>query len=175
MNERPYGETAAAPLPIGFARMRIVPGDELTRRIETVKTLREQDGELYRLAKDAETGDHYLHYAVYHLNVASGGAEEIYHHLLPLADDDVIAAALGAPWPAYPAEWRNAYLRNGPHGGFVWYDPDGAAIDEAAYEDAAAKLRDKLLAFRRGGARGEEDIQALLDDIERELPPAPDR
>lgn len=175
MIERPDGQSRPAPLPIGFARMRLVPQDELTRRIETVKTLREQDGELYRLAKDAETGDHYLHYAVYHLNVA-GGAEEHYHHLLPLAEDDVIAVALGAPWPTYPAEWRSAYLRNGPDGGFVWYDPDGAAIDEAAYEDAAEKLREKLLAFRRnGGARGEDDIQALLDDIERELPPAPDR
>lgn len=166
---------SGAALPIGFSRMRVVPEGELSRRIEDVKTLSERGGELYRIVKDAETGEHYLHYASYHLNVAGGGAEEHYHHLLPLAHDDVIAYALGAEWPAYPSEWRGAYLRNGPHGGFVWYDPDGASMDESAYEEAAAKLKEKLLAFRRSGARGEEETRRLLEDIERELPPAPDR
>ncbi|MFD0670239.1 hypothetical protein [Cohnella sp. GCM10027633] len=166
---------SGASLPFGFPRMRFVPEDELSRRIENVKTLSELGGELYRIVKDAETGEHYLHYASYHLNVAGGGAEEHYHHLLPLAHDDVIAYALGASWPSYPAEWHGAYLRNGPHGGFVWYDPDGAAMDEAAYEEAAAVLKEKLLAFRRSGASGEEETRRLLEDIERGLPPAPDR
>ncbi|MFC5531928.1 hypothetical protein [Cohnella yongneupensis] len=164
-----------APLPLSFARMQIVPEAELTRRVETVKVLKEQDGELYRLAKDSETGEHYLHYAVYHLNIAGGGAEEHYHHLMPLAHDEVIAMALGAPWPSYPSEWQNAYLRNGPHGGFVWYDPGGGALDEAVYEDAAAMLREQLLEFRRSGEGGEEAIRRLFDTIDRKLPPEPER
>lgn len=160
-------------LPLSFTQMQLVNEDELTRRIETVKILSEQDGDhLYRLVKDAETGEHYLHYAVFHLNLAGGGEEEHYHHLLPVPHDDVIALALGAQWPEYPSQWESAYLRNGPHGGFVWYDPGGASLDEAAYEEAAAMLKEQLLEFRRSGMHGEEEIKRLFDTIERKLPPA---
>ncbi len=172
MGEDSVKDMPNAPLPLSFAQMRLVNEEELTRRIETVTTLSERNGELYRLVKDGETGEHYLHYAVYHVNVAGGGAEEHYHHLLPVPHDDVIAMALGAPWPEYPSQWEAAYLRNGPHGGFVWYDPSGASMDEAAYEEAAAMLKEQLLAFRRGGSRTEEEIKRLFDTIERKLPPS---
>ena len=164
-------DTPNAHLPLSFTHMQLVSEGELTRRIVTVKLLREQDGELYRLVKDAETGEHYLHYAVYHLNVAGGGAEEHYHHLLPVPHDEIIAMALGSPWPEYPSQWQDAFLRNGPHGGFVWYDPNGATMDEAAYEAAAEMLKEKLFEFRRSGSRSEEDIKRLFDTIERKLPP----
>jgi hypothetical protein len=160
-----------APLPLSFAQMRVVSQDELARRMDPVKDLREGDGELYRLVKDTETGEHYLHYAVYHLNLAGGGAEEEYHHLLPLEHDDVIALALGAPLFEYPLQWKRAYLRNGPDGGFVWYDPSGAVDDERKYAETEDYIRERLLTFRRSGARGEEEVKRLLEDMDRCLPP----
>lgn len=164
----------SAPLPVSFTQLRVVPEEELNRRLQTVKVLKEEQTEMYRVAKDAETGEHYLHYAVYHLNVAGGGVEEEYHHLLPLEHDDVIALALGAEQFAYPQHWNHAYLRNGPHGGFVWYDPSGTGSDDQAYDEAADYIREKLLAFRRHGGQGEEDIKRLLEEMEKGLPPRTD-
>ncbi len=160
-----------APLPLSLKQFRLVTDDELSRRMEQVKGLAESATELYRLVKDSETGDHYLHFAVFHLNVAGGGAEEEYHHLLPLEHDDVIALALGAPLFEYPQQWNKAYLRNGPHGGYVWYDPSGYAGDEASYAETEAFIREQLLAFRRKGDQGEEEVKRLLEKMEESLPP----
>jgi hypothetical protein len=160
-----------APLPISFTHLRIVTQDELTRRMETVKALKEETNELYRLVKDTETGEFYLHFAALHLNIAGGGAEEEYHHLLPLKHDDVIALALGAPLFQYPQEWKRAYLRNGPDGGFVWYDPSGSSDDEIIYAETEAYIREQLLAFRRSGAKSEEEVKRLLEEMDRYLPP----
>ncbi|KIL34899.1 hypothetical protein SD71_16920 [Cohnella kolymensis] len=162
-------------MPVSFTQLRLVSQDELNRRLETVKVLQDNDTEMYRLAKDTETGEHYVHYAVYHLNVAGGAVEEEYHHLLPLEHDDVIALALGADLYVYPQHWARAYLRNGPNGGFVWYDPAGAAAEEQTYDEAAAYIREKLLTFRsQGGAHSEEDIKRLLDEMDKGLPPRGD-
>jgi hypothetical protein len=166
-----FANIPSAPLPVSFTQLRIVTQDELTRRIAAVKDLKEKDGELYRLVKDTETGEHYLHYGVLHLNIAGGGAEEEYHHLLPLEHDDVIALALGAPLFQYPLQWNQAYLRNGPDGGFVWYDPGGAAEDEREYAQTEAYIRERLLAFRRSEARGEEDVKRLFEEMDQHLPP----
>lgn len=163
--------TPSAPLPLSFKNIRLVTQEELTRRSEPVKTLKEEETELYRVIKDTETGEHYLHYAVYHIHVAGGGAEEEYHHLLPLEHDDVIALALGAPLIEYPGQWDRSYLRNGPHGGFVWYDPNGANEDETEYAETEAFVREQLLAFREQGSRGEEDVRRLLDRMDKHLPP----
>ncbi|MFC5467605.1 hypothetical protein ACFPPD_02675 [Cohnella suwonensis] len=160
------------PIPVPMSQLRFVSQDELAVRMEPVKTLSESKAELYRLVKDSATGEHYLHFAVYHLHMAAGGAEEEYHHLMPLSHDDVIAFALGNGDYVYPANWKAAYLRNGPDGGFVWYDPSGADGAEEAYEDAGAAIRERLLAFRRSGVEWSEDeIKKLLDDIDRQLPP----
>jgi hypothetical protein len=161
----------SAPLPLSFSQLRIVSQDELSRRLEPVKVLVEDDLQLYRVVKDTETGEHYLHYAVFHLNVAGGGAEEEYHHLLPLEHDDVIALALGAPLFEYPQQWNRVYLRNGPHGGFVWYDPIGAVDDEQNYALTEAYIREQLLAFRKQGAQGEEEVKRLLEEMDKRLPP----
>lgn len=158
---------------VPLTELRSISSIELSARLEQVKELANGENDAYRLVKDAATGDHYLHYAVRHLNVAAGGAEEEYHHLLPLEHDDVIALALGGPLPAYPSEWTRAYLRNGPSDAFVWYDPTGAGeTQEAAFEAAAAALREKLLAFKREGKHSEADVRKLLEETERLFPPS---
>jgi hypothetical protein len=152
--------------------MTFVPEDELHNRLAPVRVLEESDRELYRIVRDEATGEHYLHFAIRHLNVAAGGVEETFHHLLPLSHDDVIALALGDPAYRYPDAWQRPYLRNGPAGGYVWYDPAGAGEDEAAtYERIAVQLRDKLLAFHREGRGGETEVRRLMEDIDRLFPP----
>jgi hypothetical protein len=159
------------PLPLSFQQIRMVAQDELIRRMEPVKVIKEESTELYRIIKDSETGEHYLHYAVFHIHVAGGGAEEEYHHLLPLEHDDVIAMALGADFPKYPDQWDRPYLRNGPDGGFVWYDPCGATGEEERYAETEAYIRDQLLAFRRHGKHGEEEVRRLFEAMDSHLPP----
>jgi hypothetical protein len=153
-------------LPVSFANLRIVTEDILADRIETVKTLAEDDMEAYQIEKDKQTGDHYLHYAVRHLNVAAGGAEEVYHHLMPLEHDDVIALALGSPDYSYPANWTRPYLRNGPSGGFVWYDPDGAPSQTENYDEVAKQIREKLAGFREAGRNGPEEVERLMKEVD---------
>ncbi|RED60281.1 hypothetical protein [Cohnella lupini] len=161
----------SAPIPLSFKWIRLVSQEELMRRMEPVKILKEEENELYRVVKDQETGEHYLHFASYHLHIAGGAVDEEYHHLLPLEHDDVIALALGAPLYEYPEQWTHAYLRNGPDGGFVWYDPSGAATSEAEYAETEAFIREQLLAFRSKGNHEEEDVRRLLDAMEKRLPP----
>ncbi|BBI33681.1 hypothetical protein [Cohnella abietis] len=165
------GKRLSASLPLSFKQLRLVSQAELSSRLEAIKVLSENTTELYRLVKDTATGDHYLHYAVFHIHVAGGGVEEEYHHLLPMEHDDVIAVALGAPLFEYPHHWKHAYLRNGPHGGFVWYDPSGVTSDEAEYAEAEAYIREQLLAFHRQTNQGEEDVKRLLEAIDKHLPP----
>jgi len=139
----------------------------LANRLVTVKTLAETENEAYMIEKDSETGEHYLHYAVRHLNVVAGGSEEAYHHLLPLEHDDVISLALGAPDFAYPDHWRRPYLRNGPSGGFVWYDPEGATAEGDRYAGIADEIRAKLQAFRQAGREGEAEVRLLMEELDR--------
>jgi|HigsolmetaGSP12D_1036236.scaffolds.fasta_scaffold01125_6 hypothetical protein len=156
---------------VPFSQMRVVPGELLEQRLEEVKKLAEDENEGYRIAKDKATGEHYLHLAVRHLNVAAGGAEELFHQLMPLEYDDVISLALGDGAYRFPEHWRRPFLRNGPDGGYVWYDPQGAEFDEAAYDAAAEAMKAKLLAFRRSGSRSEADVRKLLEEIDRLFPP----
>lgn len=170
MNKR--SETQAfTPLPLSFLQLRVVSQDELSRRLLPVKDLAQDATQLYRLVKDSETGDHYLHYGVFHLNIAGGGVEEEYHHLLPLEHDDVIALALEAPLFEYPKQWNKPYLRNGPHGGFVWYDPSGVIDDEQGFADTEAYIKEQLNAFRRQGEHSEEAVKRFLDEMDKHLPP----
>lgn len=165
-NGGPSGSGAAYP-PIPLENLRFVSDEMLAERLEAVKTLEENDNEAYMIEKDSATGRHYLHYAVRHLNLAGGGAEEAYHHLMPLAHDDVIALALGAGDYRYPEDWKQAYLRNGPNGGYVWYDPSGAADDAGLYDSLASEIRVKLETFRSVGRSGEDDVKRLLEDVDR--------
>lgn len=158
-------------LPLSFVNMKLVPEEMLAARMETVKTLSEDENESYMIGKDTETGEHYLHYAVRHLNVAAGGTEEVYHHLMPLGHDDVIAFAIGGPDYSYPGAWSRPYLRNGPNGGYVWYDPDGAAGEAVAYAAVAKRMRAKLEQFHRQGKGGEDEVKKLMEEIEKLFPP----
>ncbi|TJY44212.1 hypothetical protein E5161_02120 [Cohnella pontilimi] len=153
--------------PLSIRHLRFVPQDLLDARIVPVKGLRQEENETYRLVKDSLTGEHYLHYGVRHVNLAAGGAEEEFHHLMPVEHDDVISYALGAQDFHYPENWKKAYLRNGPAGGFVWYDPNGAVDRSAEYDAIAAQIREKLHTFRREGRSGTEEMQKLIDDMER--------
>lgn len=157
--------------PVSLTNIRVVTEQMLADRLEPVKTLAEEENEAYRVMKDAETGEHYLHYAVRHLNVAAGGLEEVYHQLMPLEHDDVIALALGSPDFVYPAHWNRAYLRNGPNGGFVWYDPDGASAESNDYDAIAEEIRSRLVSFRKEGRGGENEVGRLMQDIERIFDP----
>lgn len=163
--------SASLPLPLSFLQLRVVTQEELSRRIESVKELAQDATQLYRLVKDSETGEHYLHYGVFHINLAGGGAEEEYHHLLPLEHDDVIALALGAPLFEYPQQWNKPYLRNGPHGGFVWYDPSGVIDAEQIFTDTEANIKQQLIAFRERGELSEEAVKRFLEEMDKQLPP----
>jgi hypothetical protein len=169
------GVPQAADLPLSFTNLRLVPQEMLDARVETIKSLQEGENETYLLVKDVPTGEHYLHYAVRHLNLAAGGAEEEFHHLMFLEHDDVIALALGAQEFVYPEHWNKPYLRNGPYGGFVWYDPAGASEESAQFEAIAEEIRAKLQAFRREGRGGTEDVLRLMDDVDRMFRPKPSK
>jgi hypothetical protein len=51
------------------------------------------------------------------------GSEQSYHHLLPLSHDDVLGLMFNGEPYAYPDHWRKPFLRNGPEGYYIWFDP----------------------------------------------------
>ena len=67
--------TEEAPL-LPLTAMRSASGEALNARLTEIKELSRRDLEAYRLVQDPAFGDYYLHYAVRHLNLAAGGAEE---------------------------------------------------------------------------------------------------
>lgn len=154
-----------------------VPQQALQERLQTVKELAggEQESELYEIVKDAATGDHYLHYAYLHLNVADG-TEESFHQLLPLDSDDVLAVLFGEQPYAYPEHWQRPFLRNGPDGTYVWFDPtenwNGAADEN---ERLAGEVADMIGEWKRLGQRDEESVRRLLEKIDRKLKPEQDQ
>jgi len=93
-----------------FQTMKLVPSDLLQNRVETVQELLVSDLEQYEIVKDVETGEHYLHYAYLHINVAGGGVREYYHQLMPLETDDVLAIVLGEQAYTYPDHWRKPFF-----------------------------------------------------------------
>jgi hypothetical protein len=148
-----------------FQKTAKVPAEWLQERLETVRELRLNGLELYEIAKDRDTGEHYLHYAYVHRNLAdAAGAEETFHHLMPLTSDDVLGLLFGGEPYDYPAHWQRAFLRNGPEGFYVWFDPVHAA-EEAEAEALGQELRDKLLRFKRNGVYDEAAVRKLLEDL----------
>lgn len=152
-----------------WSTMRQVPQNMLQERLETVKELfaDEQETELYEVVKDKATGEHYLHYAYMHLAIAEG-TRESFHQLLPLDSDDVLAVLFGEQGYAYPEFWRKPFLRNGPDGAYVWFDPtegwEGAAERE---ERLAGEIVGMLGDWKRKGEHDAESVKRLLDQIER--------
>jgi hypothetical protein len=149
-----------------FREMQLVHQDLLQDRIHTIKTLEESDTESYSIVKDKETGEHYLHYAYMHIEVAGSGEKEYFHQLLPLDSDQVLELLFEKPPFAYPAHWNQSYLRSGPNEAFVWFDPIGNnEFDQM--EAVGREMAERIRAFKEKGSLDKESIQKLLDDVDR--------
>jgi hypothetical protein len=142
----------------------------LHERLEVVKPLADDGLELYEVSKDKATGEHYLHYAYMHKQIAALGPEsngiETFHQLMPLESDDVLALVLGEQDYTYPQCWRQAFLRNGPDGDYVWFDP-GYTDKQEDSEEMERKLREQLLQFKQSSALTAEGVSKLLQDLDR--------
>lgn len=154
---------------MSFREMKKVPGELMEKRIVEVRSL--QDGELeqYRVVKDEETGEHYLHYRYIHRDVAAGGAESAYHQLMPLETDDVLGVMFGGQPYQYPEAWRKPYLRNGPDEQYVWFDPTPALEAEEA-EREAARIRETLMKFKQRGSFDTKDVEELFRELDDQNP-----
>lgn len=126
--------------------------------METVKSLETAELHQYSIEKDRFTGEHYLLYAFMHRDAATGLQEEIFHHLLPLESDDVLALVLGEQPFTYPDHWRRSFLRDGPDG-FSPTEPESAEdqVFQRELLEGLAELKQK------GGS--EEDIRKLLERL----------
>ncbi|MEI7024295.1 hypothetical protein [Paenibacillus sp. y28] len=151
---------------MSFKEMQLVSGEQIQSRLETVKELKSDTNELYEIVKDQETGEHYLHYAYLHVNVAEGNQEESYHHLLPIESDDVLGLIFGEQEFGYPVNWKRAYLRNGPEGNYVWFDP-GASQEADRYEKMGEDIKQLLLEFKQGENKSEAKVRELFERLDR--------
>ncbi len=149
---------------VSFRTMNKIPGELLEDRLETVHQLEATELEQYSVEKDCMTGEHYLLYAYVHRDAAAGMQEEVYHQLLPLHADDVLALVLGEQSYAYPDCWQSAFLRDGPDGSLVWFSP---ATSES--EEDQLFQRELLEGLTELKAKGgsEEDIRNLLNRLHR--------
>ncbi|MCI3922397.1 hypothetical protein MO973_19380 [Paenibacillus sp. TRM 82003] len=150
---------------MSFRELQTVSGELLERRIVEVKPLASMKTEQYSVVKDEETGEHYLHYRYIHRDVAAGGAEAAYHQLMPLETDDVLGVMFGEQPYRYPDDWTRRYLRNGPDGDYVWFDPS-PALDDGEGEREAARIREALLKFKKEGSFDAADVAKLLRELD---------
>lgn len=91
-----------------------IASETLVSRIVSVKELQKTELDMYEVAKDQETGEHYLHYAYMHRDFTNTGEPETFHHLMPIDSDDVLGLVFGEQGFDYPAKWNKPFLRNGP-------------------------------------------------------------
>lgn len=111
--------------------------DEFASCLETIKELSHSEFEMYSIVKHRETGDHYLHYFLSHINLSEGGRRDDYHHFLPLDSDDVLGLMFGEQEYRFPDYWRRPYLRSGNDNRLIPFDPSENYDLE---EEAAAEL-----------------------------------
>ncbi|MGG1520236.1 hypothetical protein ABE504_33005 [Paenibacillus oryzisoli] len=142
-----------------------IAAETIAARIVSVKELLQTELDLYEIAKDSETGEHYLHYAYMHRDFTNTGEPESFHYLLPIDSDDVLGMIFGEQGYAYPEHWRSSFLRNGPEGFYIWFDPSHEAQQDED-EAFAADLLSKLQAFREQGHVDPESVKKLLQDID---------
>jgi hypothetical protein len=117
--------------------------------------------------KDRVTGEHYLHYAYLHRSFTSpDSAEESFHYLLPIESGDVLGILFGEQGYTYPENWKHAFLRNGPVGYYVWFDPAGEA-EEAESIAMAEQIRERLLRFKQENSGTPEEVGRLMEEFER--------
>ncbi|MFJ9497109.1 hypothetical protein [Brevibacillus centrosporus] len=111
--------------------------DEFLSSLEKIKELEQSEFETYSIVKNRETGDHYLHYFLSHLNLSAGGRRDDYDYFLPLDSDEVLGLMFGEQPYHFPDHWRNPYLRSGNDNRLIPFDPSENYDLE---EDAAAEL-----------------------------------
>ena len=155
--------------PQSWKAMNRVPWNSIQKRLETIRPLKEDELELYEIAKDTETGEHYLHYSYLHRNIGAIGtgvdADEVFHQLMPLESDDVLALLFADEPYMYPEHWKRAFLRNGPEGDYVWFDPS-YADEEAEYVSMGRDIAAELARFKEQGDLSEEAVRKLLQRLE---------
>ncbi|MCZ8515894.1 hypothetical protein O9H85_26550 [Paenibacillus filicis] len=145
---------------------KTVSSESLQERLQTIRPLQQEEHEQYEIAKDRLTGEHYLHYAYLHRNFAAvgpgAGEAEVFHHLMPIDNDEVLGLLFNDEPFLYPQHWTKPFLRNGPEGDYVWFDPSYVAEEE---EDMAAAIRitEELARFREEGDYSEEAIKRLFE------------
>lgn len=153
-----------------FHAQTLVTEEELQSRLNGIHVLKEDKHELYEIQKDVWTGEHYLHYAYKHINLKEEGNEEICHQLLPLENDEVLGLMFGNDPYAYPEAWIRSFLRNGPTGHYVWFDPEA----EKEYGDDGQRELDIAETIKRYKQKGEVDEQSakrLLAEIDQIMRP----
>ncbi|WP_281887323.1 hypothetical protein [Paenibacillus sp. YYML68] len=150
-----------------WTEWKLVPVSSIQGRLQSVRPLREEEHEQYELTKDQATGEHYVHYSYMHRNIGAigtSGQDEIFHQLLPVSSDDVLGILFGEQPYTYPEHWRTSFLRNGPEGEYVWFDPSYVE-EEQQYEAVGRTIVDELARFKEQGDLSEEALQRLLDRL----------
>jgi len=149
-----------------FRKAKRIPAERIRERIETVRILRRTDRDLYEIVKDAATGEHYLHYSFRLPDPGGGDGEERFSHFLPLESDDVLAIVMDSRPYEYPDHWNRPYLRGGPDGSCLWYDPGQLSAyeeDERIGQEIVRQLRE----FKKKGRFDESSLRAFLGDLDR--------
>ncbi|RXT05667.1 hypothetical protein [Ammoniphilus sp. CFH 90114] len=149
-----------------FKDNKVISYEEFKSRVEMVKELKKTDADAYFLYKDTNTGEHYIYYTYKHLDLAEGGEEQTFHHLLPVGNDDVLEVLFEDKAYDFPEQWKVAYLRSGAEGNLVWFNPEEADL-LAHYEAKANVAKDKLAGFKEAGEYGDDAIRKLLEDMDK--------
>lgn len=142
-----------------------ISAETIATRIISVKELLQTELDLYEVSKDSETGEHYLHYAYMHRDFSNTGEPESFHYLMPIENDDVLGMIFGEQGYAYPEHWKSSFLRNGPEGFYIWFDPSHEA-QQTEDEAIAADLLQKLRAFHDQGNVDPEAVRKLLEEMD---------
>ncbi|MFD0697093.1 hypothetical protein ACFQZT_23765 [Paenibacillus sp. GCM10027628] len=150
---------------ISLQHQQKIAAETLESRIITVKGLHQTELESYEVAKDQETGEHYLHYAYMHRDFTNTGEPETFHHLLPIDSDDVLGLVFGEQAFEFPANWNKPFLRNGPEGFYIWFDP-AHEVEHQKDEAIAADLMQKLQMFREQGTVDPDSVRKLLEELD---------
>jgi len=148
-----------------FKLMKSVSPSELKERVETIKDVSQNETEAYEVIRDKVTGEQYLHYAYLHINIAAGGEKEVYHHLLPIENDQVLDIIINGEVYTYPGDWQIPYLRSGPEGSLVWFDPSDLKEDKEE-ERTALEIQEKLAEYKDKGNLDDESLKKMLQEIE---------
>lgn len=142
-----------------------ISAETIATRIISVKELLQTELDMYEVSKDVETGEHYLHYAYMHRDFTNTGEPESFHYLLPIDSDDVLGLIFGEQGYAYPEHWQKSFLRNGPEGFYIWFDPSHE-VQQTEDDAIAQDLLNKLRTFREKGNVDPEAVRKLLEELD---------